>query len=285
METEHIGKGETTKFLESSPVDILNVAVSPHIASADSVARIMWTVVLALLPATVFGVYHFGKPALIIIIVSVLSSVLFEAIVLKIRKRKLTISDGSACVTGLLLALCLPSSVPIYMPIIGSFVAIVIAKHSMGGLGHNIFNPALIGRAALMLSWPVAMTSWTGMTTAADAITNATPLNILKHQGYSSLIEIFGSYPQMYKTIMLGFRNGCIGETATLLLIVGGVLLIMKKYIDWTTPVMMIGTVAILTWILGPTGLLTGDPLFHIMSGGLVLGAFFMATDMVTTPS
>ena len=260
------------------------VSPSPHISSNESVPKIMWSVNLALAPAAIFGVFYFKLSALIVIIVSILCAVLAEYLVQKFRKQPVTIYDGSAFLTGLLLALCMPPSIPPYMVGLGSFVAVVIAKHSMGGLGQNIFNPAHIGRAAIMVSWPVAMTTWTSMTTAVDAVTTATPLNILKQQGYDTLIQTFGGHNNLYQALFLGTRNGSIGETSTILLILGGAYLIYKKYINWQIPVVMIGTVGILTWIFGPSGFFTGDPIFHMMAGGLIIGAFFMATDMVTIP-
>lgn len=261
------------------------VSPSPHLRSTDSVEKIMWTVNLTLIPAAAFGVFYFGMPALINIVVSILTALISEVIVLKIRKKDIAITDGSAFLTGLLLAMCLPPNIPWYMTAVGSAIAIVIAKHSMGGLGFNIFNPAHIGRAALMVSWPVAMTTWTKMQTAVpDVVSSATPLNILKQQGYSQLIETFGSAPNMYKALFLGFRNGSIGETSTILLVLGGLFLIYKKYVNWEVPAIMIGTVGLMTWIFGPNGYFTGDPVFHMMAGGLIIGAFFMATDMVTIP-
>lgn len=264
---------------------LFTVSASPHIRSEESVAKIMWTVNATLVPAAIFGVWHFGVNALVSIITGILSAVIFEYAVQKIRNKPITISDGSAVLTGLLIAMCVSPKVPFYMIIFGSFVAIVIAKHSMGGLGYNIFNPAHIGRAAMMASWPVFMTSWSNLqASGVDAVTSATPLGILKLQGYSKLIETFGGQGNLYKSLFLGTRNGCIGETSTILLVLGGVYLIYKKYINWEVPVVMIGTVGILTWVFGPSGMFTGDPVFHMMAGGLIIGAFFMATDMVTTP-
>lgn len=260
------------------------VSASPHIKSKDSVKKIMWSVNLALAPAAIFGIWYFGAPALINILVGIIAAVASEYIVQKIRKVKVTILDGSAFLTGLLLAMCLPPEIPYYMTAVGAAIAIVVAKHSMGGLGYNIFNPAHIGRAALMVSWPVAMTTWTKMTTAADAVSSATPLSILKLQGYDKLVETFGSNSALYKAMLLGTRNGSIGETCTILLVLGGLFLLYKKIINWQIPVFMIGTVAVATWVFGPSGLFTGDPVFHMMAGGLVIGAFFMATDMVTIP-
>nr|WP_315022480.1 RnfABCDGE type electron transport complex subunit D [uncultured Aminipila sp.] len=264
--------------------NIYTVSTSPHIRSNDSIQKIMWNVNLALAPAAIFGIIYFGPSALINILVSIVAAVISEYIVQKIRKVKVTISDGSAFITGLLLAMCLPPNIPYYMTALGSAFAIIIAKHSMGGLGFNIFNPAHIGRAALMVSWPVAMTTWPIMTASTDAVSSATPLSVLKLQGYSSLVDLFGSKAELYKAMLLGTRSGSIGETCTVLLVLGGLYLIYKHIINWQIPACMIGTVALLTWIFGPEGLFTGDPVFHMMAGGLIIGAFFMATDMVTIP-
>lgn len=264
--------------------NLLRVSASPHIRSAESISKIMWRVNLALLPACIYGIYIFGIKALAVIAASIISAVAAEYFAEKFMKKPVTIGDGSAVLTGLLMAMCLPPDLPIYMSVIGSFVAIVIAKHSMGGLGYNIFNPAHIARAALMVSWPVAMTTWRAMSVGTDAIASATPLNILKQQGYAQLVDTFGGTSYLYKAMFLGSRSGSIGETSTILLILGGLYLIYKKYINWQVPVLMIGTVGILTWVFGPAGLFTGDPIFHMMAGGLIIGAFFMATDMVTIP-
>lgn len=260
------------------------VSSSPHISCEESVPKIMWNVNLALIPAAVFGVIYFKTNALLIILVSIFSAVLTEYLVQKFRKQEVSITDGSAVLTGLLLAMCMPPTIPAYMVGVGSAIAVAIGKHSMGGLGQNIFNPAHIGRAAVMVSWPVAMTTWSSITTSVDVVTSATPLNILKMQGYDALLSTYGGNTQLYKALFLGTRNGSIGETCTILLLLGGAYLIYKKYINWKIPVVMIGTVGIFTWIFGPNGFFTGDPVFHMMAGGLVIGAFFMATDMVTIP-
>ena len=260
------------------------VSASPHIRCNESISKIMWNVNIALAPAAIFSIFYFGFPALINMIVGVISAVACEYLVQKFCKKKITAFDGSAFLTGLLLSMSLPPTLPAYMVALGSFVAIVVAKQSMGGLGFNIFNPAHIGRAALMVSWPVAMTTWTKMTNSVDVVTSATPLNILKQQGYEALVKTFGSNVEMYKAMFLGTRNGSLGETSTILLIIGGIYLIYKGYVNWHVPACMIGTVGILTWIFGGATLFTGDPLFHMMAGGLILGAFFMATDMVTIP-
>ncbi|HWP97133.1 MAG TPA: RnfABCDGE type electron transport complex subunit D [Syntrophomonadaceae bacterium] len=274
----------STELEHDVQIEKMMVSSSPHMFADTSIEKIMWTVNLTLLPAVIFAVYHFGMPALQTLLAGSLSAVVFEAMSQKILKKKITVSDGSAFLCGLLLAMCLPPAVPLFVPIIGSFIAIVVAKHSMGGLGYNIFNPAHIGRAALMVSWPVLMTTWTSITTKIDATTSATPLNILKLQGYEALIHTYGSRTELYKALFFGLRNGCIGETSVILLVLGGLVLIYKHYIDWVVPVTMIATVGILTWIFGPHGFMSGDPIFHMMAGGLIIGAFFMATDMVTTP-
>ena len=274
----------STEVVQDEQLEKMIVSSSPHMFAETSISKIMWTVVLTLLPALIFAVYHFGMPALQTLVAGGLSAVVFEAITQKILKKKITVNDGSAFLCGILLAMCLPPAVPLFVPIVGSFIAIVVAKHSMGGLGYNIFNPAHIGRAALMVSWPVLMTTWTTITTKIDTTTSATPLNILKLQGYEALINTFGSQSELYRSLFLGFRNGSIGETCVILLVLGGLYLIYKRYIDWVVPVTMIASVGILTWIFGPQGLMSGDPLFHMMAGGLIIGAFFMATDMVTTP-
>jgi len=267
--------------------ELFTVSVSPHIRDDETISHIMWQVNAALLPAALFAVWWFGVPALINMLVGVIFAVLGEYLWQKGMHQPITAFDGSACITGLLLAMSMSPVLPPYMVAIGSLLAVIVAKQSMGGLGFNIFNPAHIGRAALMVSWPVAMTTWTKMADASggvDAMTSATPLNILKMQGYDALIATFGSQSDLYWNLFIGTRNGSLGETSTLLLLLGGLYLIWKGYVNWQVPVTMIATVALLTWIFGPAGLFTGDPVFHVMAGGLMLGAFFMATDMVTIP-
>lgn len=263
---------------------LLSVSPAPHMANKESIAKIMWTVNAALAPAAIFAVWHFGMSALINILVGIVVAVLTEYVILKIRKKTIRIADGSAFLTGFLLAMCIPPTISPIITAFGSFIAIAVAKQAMGGLGYNIFNPSHVGRAAIMVSYPVAMTTWTKLTTSIDAVSSATPLNILKEQGYDKVVELFGTKSEMYKALFLGFRNGSIGETSALLLILGGLFLIYKGYIKWVVPACMIGTVGLLTWFAGPAGLFTGDPLFHMLSGGLIIGAFFMATDMVTIP-
>ena len=270
---------------EAEPV--FTLSSSPHIRDGESIEHIMWQVNLSLAPAAIFAVFWFGVPALVNMVTGIVFAVASEYVWQRAMGRPITAFDGSACITGLLLAMSMSPLLPPYMVAIGSVIAIVVAKQSMGGLGFNIFNPAHIGRAALMVSWPVAMTAWTAMKDVAggvDAVTSATPLAILKLQGYDALVNTFGGQAAMYQSMFLGTRNGSLGETSTVLLLLGGLYLIWKGYVNWVVPAVMILTVAILTWVCGPTGFFTGDPLFHVMAGGLMLGAFFMATDMVTVP-
>ncbi len=267
----------------------LIVSIGPHMRTEESTARIMWTVSGALLPATLMSVYYFGLRAVWVILVSILAAVISEALYLRGMKKEVTISDGSAFLTGLLIALNVPSSVPLYIPVVGSFVAIVITKHLFGGLGFNIFNPALIGRAFILISFPKLMTTYyepVANVLSMDAKTTATPLGILKEEGMGRLLEIFHTKAALYRDLLLGNRAGSLGETATILLLLGGVFLLLKRYITWHIPVTFIVTTALLTWMFGgKEGFFTGDPIFHMISGGLILGAFFMATDYVTGPS
>lgn len=268
---------------------LFTISASPHIRDSETIPHIMWQVNLALLPAAVFAVWWFGLTALINMMTGIVFAVGAEYSWQKAMHKPVTAFDGSACITGLLLAMSMSPILPPYMVAIGSVLAIIVAKQSMGGLGFNIFNPAHIGRAALMVSWPVAMTTWTKIQdfsslSGVDVMTSATPLNILKQQGYDALISTFGSQSGLYWSMFIGTRNGSLGETSTVLLLLGGLYLIWRGYINWLVPAAMILTVGLLTWIFGPAGLFTGDPLFHMMAGGLILGAFFMATDMVTIP-
>ena len=262
----------------------LTVASSPHVRCNETIPKIMWNVVAALVPAAAFGVYYFGVNALVNIIVAIVSAVIFEFLWEKAMHKRITITDGSAVITGLLLAMTCPPSLPWWMSIVGSFLAIVVCKQAMGGLGYNIFNPAHVGRAGLMVSCPVAMTTWTQLNgTVIDGVAGATPLNVFKHGGSDALFQLFGTndWSSIYQSLFFGFRNGSLGETSTVLLILGGLWLIYKGYVNWQVPVVMIATVGILT------GAVYGSAnvaLFQMMAGGLIIGAFFMATDMVTAP-
>lgn len=273
----------------------LIVSVSPHVKSEETTSRIMWTVSLALLPAFLSGVYFFGLKALFITALCVLSSVIFEALYLKVVNKKSVIGDGSGFLTGLLLGMNLPASLwsfspfTVHVPIIASFVAVVITKQLFGGLGYNVFNPALIGRAFALISWPRAMTIWMAPTASfltMDAKTTATPLGILKEAGMSELIKVFGDKVSLYEHLLTGNRAGSIGETSAIALLIGGLFLLYKKYITWHIPVSFLGTAALIAWVFGQKGaLFAGDPLIHLFSGGMMLGALFMATDYVTSPS
>ncbi|OPY12801.1 MAG: Electron transport complex protein RnfD [Syntrophus sp. PtaB.Bin001] len=248
------------------------------------------------MPPLILSVFIFGFQTLIITLISVLSCVLTEAISQKLLHRPITIKDGSAVITGLLLAYVIPPGVPFWMPILGAVFSIYITKHLFGGLGFNIFNPALIGRAFLVATFPVAMTSaWLKpmhdfstlkyIQPGVDALTTGTPLYVLKHYGLATLIERFGSISAIYSDFFLGFRPGCIGETSNLLILLGGAVLIFKRYISWHIPVSVIASVAFFTWIFGGEGYFTGDPILAVLSGGIFLGAIFMATDYVTAPT
>ena len=255
--------------------DKLIVSTSPHLHKKESVSQIMWLVVVSLIPAGVAGVFIFGLSALWVILLGVISALIAEGILELFTKRKVTFLDGSAVLTGLLLAYNLPPKVPFWLPIIGSFFAIAIGKQVFGGLGQNIFNPALVGRVFLMASWPKYMTTFTKPLNY-DAITSATPLALLKEGRVLENIS--------YLDLFLGKRVGCIGEVCILALLLGALFLLYKGYISWHIPITYIVTTGVLTYIFGQKGLFSGDWLFHILSGGLILGAFFMATDYVTSP-
>ncbi len=267
----------------------LLVTVSPHIKSEETTARIMWSVNLALLPATLMGVYFFGPLAALTVALSIVSAVIFEYLYQRALKKPIATNDGSAFLTGLLLGLNLPPVVPFYIPIIGSFVAVVITKQLFGGLGYNVFNPALIGRAFLLISFPKLMTVWKEPTAAfvqIDAKTTATPLGILKEEGLGKLIEVFGDTANLYTQLFVGHRAGSIGETSAIAILIGAAFLIYRGYISWHIPVSFLGSAAIIAWIFGAKGaLFAGDPIIHLISGGMLIGAFFMATDYVTCPA
>ena len=261
----------------------LIISTSPHIKSGKSISKIMWTVFLTLIPAGIAGIFLFGIRSLYIIAVSILTALITEGIILFLRKGKVSSSlsrqgrgllNGSAVLTGLLLAYNLPPGVPLWIPALGSFVAIAIGKQVFGGLGHNIFNPALIGRAFLLASFPTRMTTWSSPF-GIDAVSGATPLAMLKDKGIAGFD---------YWDLFIGNCGGCIGETSKIILLAGALILLYKKYITWHIPFVYILTTALFTWIFGGKQLFTGDWLYHILGGGLFLGAFFMATDMVTTP-
>lgn len=275
----------------------LFVSVSPHFKNTDTVSKIMWTVVACLIPPLILSVFIFGFQTLIIALISVGSCVGTEYVANRVLNRSTdTIRDGSAVITGLLLAYTIPPGVPYWMPILGGVMAIYVTKVLMGGIGYNIFNPALIGRAFLVATYPVAMTSaWLSpirdasvfkyMGAGVDAVSTATPLYVLKHYGFAEVIERFGSLSVIYKDFFLGWRPGCIGESSAFLVLLGGVYLIYKKYVTWHIPVSILATVGVLTWIFGGETMFTGKPILALLSGGVMLGAFYMATDYVTSPT
>ncbi|MFA5353077.1 MAG: RnfABCDGE type electron transport complex subunit D [Thermodesulfovibrionales bacterium] len=267
----------------------LIVSVSPHIKSEETTSRIMWTVSAALLPATLMGAYFFGPKAICNVAIAIIAAVLSEYFFQKSLNRKVTIGDGSAFLTGLLLGMNLPASVPFYIPILGSVMAVLITKQLFGGLGFNVFNPALIGRAFLLISFPKLMTIWnepTAAFTGLDAKTTATPLGVLKEEGFAKLIELFGDQANLYTQLLVGHRAGSIGETSVIALLIGAAFLMFRGYISWHIPVSFLGSAAAMAWIFGQKGaLFAGDPIVHLLSGGMILGAFFMATDYVTCPS
>jgi electron transport complex protein RnfD len=251
----------------------LSVSSAPHLRTSDSVRKIMLDVIIALLPASVASIFIFGLRALVLILVCVIGSVLTELFIMKLlRGKKEFKPDGSATVTGLLLALNLSVAVSWWQALIGVIVAIGIAKHVFGGLGRNFWNPALIGRVFMLISFPVAMTTWYS---PFDLQTTATPLAIIK--------EGSGTLPPV-KDMFLGTISGSLGETSALLLILGFIYLVLRGRIKLTVPITYIGTVAAMSGIFYLIDPAFGIPIYHILGGGLMLGALFMATDMVTSP-
>lgn len=245
---------------------------SPHQYHRDDTRRIMMEVLMALAPAATLAILFFGSQALLLMVVAIAAAVGTEALIQKLTGQKISIRDYSAAVTGLLLAFNVPAGLPLWIVAIGSAFAIAIGKQIFGGLGHNPFNPALVARAVLLASWPVQMTTWVAPFTA---ITTATPLALLKLEGTKTALS----------SLFFGSVGGSLGETSALALIAGGIYLIWRGIIDWRIPASFIGSVFLFTWVMGgKQGLMTGDPMFHILAGGLMLGAFFMATDMVTSP-
>ncbi|MBN2681325.1 MAG: RnfABCDGE type electron transport complex subunit D [Bacteroidales bacterium] len=282
------------------------IAPSPHDYSKDSVKSIMYGVIIALLPALAMSFYYFGLGALITTLVAVVSCMFFEFIIQKyLIKGKITIFDGSAIITGILLAFNVPSNLPWWMVVIGSLVAIGVAKMSFGGLGNNPFNPALVGRVFLLLSYPVQMTSWPKPSNFdftlggyTDAVTGATPLGALKTElgkGERTVQDILDKGVDMgggdiyqfpdYMNQMMGDLGGSLGEVSAIAIIIGGLYMLYRKIITWHVPVAMLGTIFIFAGLLHiahPD--MYADPIFHLMTGGIMLGAVFMATDMVTSP-
>ncbi|MFA5008847.1 MAG: RnfABCDGE type electron transport complex subunit D [Candidatus Omnitrophota bacterium] len=263
----------------------LIVSYSPHLHTNESAAKIMWAVFISLLPAGIAAIFIFGLAALWVIFLGVISAVITEGLLQRFNKKKITLTDGSAALTGLLLSYNLPANSPWWLVVIGSFFAVAIGKQIFGGLGQNIFNPALVGRVFLMTCWPKYMTNFmkplnTGINFFSslhyDALTAATPLMTVKEGKAITGIS--------YWDLLLGKHGGCLGEVCILALLAGALFLLIKKYISWHIPIIYIATVGLFSWIFGSKGLFSGDWIFAILSGGLVLGAFFMATDYVTSP-
>ncbi len=280
------------------------VSSSPHILAKESTPKIMYTVIASLIPAGVGAVYFFGIRALWLMLIGIASAVATEYIVGKMMKRPVSITDGSAILTGLLLSYNVSAQVPLWMPAVGAFFGIAIGKMAFGGLGYNPMNPALLGRAFLLASWPTHMTIFSDAVPAAstvsgiDVMTSATPLDVLKNsqdvlahpteytpeqfnQASEALSKLYDSVDKLF----MGQIGGCIGETSAALLLVGAAFLMYKRYIGWRISFSYLGTVALLSWVFGGIdGYFNGNVLFSLFSGGLILGAFYMATDMVTSP-
>ena len=265
------------------------ISGSPHVHSTENTQKIMYRVILALVPALLVAIYYFGWYALRLTVISVAACMLTEWLIQKfLIKGPLTINDGSAALTGLLLAFNVPANLPIWMIIVGAIVAIGIGKMPYGGLGKNPFNPALVGRVFLLVSFPTAMTTWPQASPIfekgffADAVTGPTPLGILKESGIGSLAE---AGDMQFLDMILGNRGGAFGEMCTAALLLGAIYLAARKVIELATPLSILLTVYMFTGIchlIDPSMYIA--PQYHLVYGGLILGAFFMATDMVTSP-
>lgn len=251
--------------------NLYNVSVSPHIKSKETVSTVMRDVLIALLPATVAGIYFFGVDAALVIITAIVSAMLSEYLFNKITKRPNSLKDLSAVITGLLLAFNLPPTLPLWMVAVGSAFAIIVVKCFFGGLGQNIINPALAGRAFLLAAYPSQMTEWT-----LNGISKATPLAILRNGG--------GLLPDTMDVFLGANVAGCIGEVSALALLIGGAYLLYRKVITWHIPATYIATVFVITTVLGRDGFMQGNGIYEIFIGGLMLGAIFMATDYTTSP-
>ena len=266
----------------------LIISLSPHVHSGDSVKKNMYGVCIALVPALIASLYFFGFGAAVVLGVSVASCVFFEWLISKffLKQEKLTITDGSAILTGILLGFNLPSNLPIWIIIIGALVAIGVGKMTFGGLGQNPFNPALVGRVFLLISFPAQMTTWpvSGTLNYVDAETGATPLALMKWAIQSGDASVLNDMPSAI-SMAFGQHGGSLGEVSALLLLLGCLYMIARKIITWHIPVSILGTVALISGILhyfvSPT---YADPISVLCSGGLMLGACFMATDYVTSP-
>lgn len=274
--------------------NLLQVSGAPHVHNGESTKRIMWSVVIALLPAFMVSVFYFGLPVILITAVSVASCILFEYLIQKfILKTKPTIDDGSAVITGLLLAFNVPSNLNLLLVVLGAFVAIGIAKMAFGGLGNNLFNPALVARVFLLISFPVQMTTWPKATPIwnfgfADIVTGPTPLGILKEgvKNGDAVSQLMGSEAMPdYLQMLVGQMGGSFGEISAVAILIGAIFLLFRKVITWHIPVAFLLSAFVFSgifWLVDPTHYAT--PWFHLLTGGMMLGACFMATDMVTSP-
>ena len=271
----------------------LLISPSPHVHSGDSIEKNMYGVLVALLPAFICSVLFFGMGALVVTLTSVIACLVFEYLIQKLLlKQQPTIFDGSALITGVLLAFNVPSNLPVWIIIIGALVAIGIGKMSFGGLGCNIFNPALVGRVFLLISFPVQMTTWpvaSGLNTPyLDAQTGATPLALMKEalkSGQSVSDVMTSGAIGSYRDLFLGNMGSSLGEIAAIALLIGFVYMLFRKIITWHIPVTIFATVFVFAGILhlcNPEQF--ADPVFHLLTGGMMLGAIFMATDYVTSP-
>jgi len=248
---------------------LLKMGPSPHVRTNETVEKVMYDVIIALLPALLMAVYVFGIQALTTTLIAVGTCMATEGIMQKIMGKDIDIKDGSAVITGMLFAFVVPVTMAYWIVIVGSVVSIVLGKMLFGGLGHNIFNPALVGRAFVQASWPVAITTF-----VLDGQAGPTMLDAMK-RGLDGTLIATGN---PYMNALLGKMGGTIGETSALALLLGGAYLIYRGQVNWKVPAVIIGTVGIGAFLFG------GDPIMHMLSGGLFLGAFFMATDMVTSP-
>ncbi|MDA3906889.1 MAG: RnfABCDGE type electron transport complex subunit D [Bacteroidales bacterium] len=272
-------------------MSLLSISASPHVHGDNSVKKIMWGVIYAMVPAMLVSIYYFGLDAVRVTLIAVAASIFFEWLFQKyLIKGADTYMDGSAVITGVLLAFNLPSNLPWWIIVIGALVAIGMGKMSFGGIGKNIFNPALVGRVFLLISFPVQMTSWpkaspiiNGIT---DAITGPTPLGIVKEglDAGMTVEQVMAQVPSFMQQFVGGI-GGSLGEVSALALLLGGFYMLWKKIITWEIPVSILLTVVIFSgifWLIDPTQYV--NPMFHLLTGGMMLGAVFMATDMVSSP-
>ncbi|MCL2436547.1 MAG: RnfABCDGE type electron transport complex subunit D [Clostridiales bacterium] len=255
---------------------MLTVSSPPHINGKDTTTRRMRDVLIALAPALLLGIYYYGIPGLMITALAIIAAVFAEALYQKVTGQKVTINDLSAVLTGLLLAFNLPPAVPFWIPILGSFFAIIVVKQLFGGLGSNFINPALGARAFLLASFPVHMTNWTF---APDSVASATYLALMRN-------PLFAPEHADYMAVLFGKIGGSFGETSAVALIIGGIYMMIRRVINWRIPVFFIGSFALFAFVFGRHGgFFSGEHLlFELLSGGLMLGAFFMATDYATSP-